>query len=73
LIDDVTSNGVEVSRLAPPSCEHCGVETAVILLRITGAPVTRHVCRSCMSTNDGRTGWPNYSDLARTLRDLDRV
>jgi hypothetical protein len=68
VIDYVTSsNGVEVCRLRPLSCDHCGVESAVIVLRITGAPVTRHVCRRCLMANDGCKGWPIYSDLARTL------
>jgi hypothetical protein len=68
VIDKVTSsNGVEVFRLALPNCENCGIEPAVIELRITGAPFTRRVCRRCLIANDGRTGWPIYSDLTRTL------
>ena len=63
----MTSNGVEVERLSPPSCEHCSNEPAAVVVRVTGTPVTRHVCLSCLIANDGRIGWPLYSEIARSF------
>jgi hypothetical protein len=68
----VISNGVEVERLAPPACDCCGAEPAVIVVTVTGAAVVRRVCQDCLMAHDGRRGWPLYADVvgrfARSIR-----
>jgi hypothetical protein len=59
----IVSNGVEVERLAPPACDCCSAERAVVVVRVTGSAVVRRVCESCLIEHDGRRGWPRYADL----------
>jgi hypothetical protein len=61
----IASHGVDVERVAPPSCDNCGAEPAVIVVRVQGTPVVREVCQPCLIDNDGRTGWPFYADVVR--------
>lgn len=70
MIAGIPSNGVEVERLAPPNCDNCGVEPAVIVVRIKGTPVARNVCLPCVIANDGRTGWPVYADVLQGFAGL---
>jgi hypothetical protein len=61
----IISNGVEVKQLTPPTCDTCGAEPAVIVVRVQGTPVVREVCQRCLIDNDGRIGWPCYADVVR--------
>jgi hypothetical protein len=61
----ITSNVVEVEPLAPPRCDNCTIQAAVVMLRIKGTPVVREVCQPCLIDNDRRTGWPLYADIVR--------
>jgi hypothetical protein len=61
----ISSNGVEAEPLAPPRCDNCTVQAAVVVVRIKRTPVVREVCQPCLIDNDGRTGWPIYADIVR--------
>jgi hypothetical protein len=63
----IVSNGVEVEQLAPPTCDCCSAERAVIVVRVTGSAIVRRVCESCLIDHDGRRGWPRYADVSSSF------